>query len=111
MPTPVYNGDTTETNANCQETTTARLAVKWKVSDSLEITPSIYYQRLQINDTSAYWITLSNPSSKCVSNGNAGTNPSADPFTLSAIKVKWDLGFASLFSNTAYYDRNQSGVF
>ena len=39
-----------------------------------------------------------------------GTNPSDDPFTLSSIKVKWDLGFASLFSNTAFYDRNQKAT-
>ncbi len=107
LPTPVYNGDTTQSNANFSETTTARLAVKWKVSDTLEITPSIYYQRLQINDTSAYWIALSDPSSGVYRNGNAGTNPSSDPFSLSAIKIKWDLGFASLFSNTSFYDRNQ----
>ena len=108
-PTPVYNGDTTAPNSNYQETTTARLAVKWKVTDSLEITPSIYYQRLQINDTSAYWVALSDPSRGIYRNGNALTNPSADPFILSAIKLKWDLGFASLFSNTAYYYRNQTG--
>ena len=107
LPTPVYNGDTTEANANWQETTTARLAVKWKVSDSLEITPSIYYQRLLLNDTSVYWMPLSVPGENVYRNGNAGTNPSDDPFTLSAIKLKWDLGFASLFSNTSFYDRNQ----
>jgi outer membrane receptor protein involved in Fe transport len=110
LPTPVYNGDTTQANANYQETTTARLAVKWQVNDSLEITPSIYYQRLQINDTSAYWVALSNPSQNIYQNGNAGTNPSNDPFTLSAIKLKWDLGFASLFSNTSFYDRNQNAT-
>src|SRR5271156_5755615 len=58
LPTPIYNGNTTLANANWQETTTARLAVKWKVNDSLEITPSIYYQRLQINDTAVYWQAL-----------------------------------------------------
>jgi iron complex outermembrane recepter protein len=109
-PTPVYNGDTTAPNANYQETTTARLAVKWKVSDNLEITPSIYYQRLHINDTSAYWMALSDPSQGIYRNGNALTNPSADPFTLSAIKLKWDLGIATLFSNTAFYDRSQKGT-
>lgn len=110
LPTPVYNGVTTSPNANFSETTTARLAVKWKVSDTLEIAPSIYYQRLQINDTSAYWVALSDPSSGVIRNGNAGTNPSSDPFTLSAIKIRWDLGFASLFSNTSYYDRNQKAT-
>jgi iron complex outermembrane recepter protein len=107
LPTPVFNGNTTEASANFWQTATARLAVKWKVSDTLEITPSIYYQRLQINDTAAYWVSLSNPASNVYRNGNFGTNPSSDPFTLSAIKIKWDLGFASLFSNTSFYDRNQ----
>jgi iron complex outermembrane receptor protein len=106
-PTPVYNGVTTESNANSWETTTARLALKWKVTDALEITPSIYYQHLLISDTAAYWMALSNASANIYRNGNAGSNPSSDPFTLSAIRVKWDLGFASLFSNTSYYDRNQ----
>jgi outer membrane receptor protein involved in Fe transport len=106
-PTPIYDGDTTQPNSNWQETTTARLAVTWKPIDGLEITPSIYYQRLYINDTAAYWVSLSNPGADIYRNGNAGTNPSNDPFTLSAIKLKWDLGFASLFSNTAFYDRNQ----
>ena len=110
LPVPVYDGDITKTNANYSETTTARLAVKWKVSDTLEILPSIYYQRLQINDTSAYWVSLSDPGSNVYRNGNAGTNPSSDPFSLTAIKVKWDMGFASLFSNTSYYDRNQNAT-
>ncbi len=106
-PTPVYNGDTTEPNANYWDTTTARLALKWKVNDAIEITPSVYFQRLLINDTAAYWVSLSNASQNIFRNGNALTNPSDDPFTLAAIKFTWDIGFASLFSNTAYYDRNQ----
>jgi iron complex outermembrane recepter protein len=108
LPTPVYNGVTTEANANYWETTTARIALKWKVNDALEIMPSLYYQNLHINDTSAYWVALSDPASNIYRNGNFGTNPSHDPFTLSAIRIKWDLGFASLFSNTSYYNRNQS---
>ncbi len=110
LPTPVYNGDTTESNSNSWNTVTARLALKWQVNDALEISPSVYFQRLQISDTAAYWIGISNPSSNVYLNGNAGTNPSDDPFTLSAIRVKWDVGFASLFSNTAYYNRNQQAI-
>ena len=106
LPIPTFAG-VTQPNANYSETQTARLAVKWKVTDALEIMPSIYYQRLQINDTAAYWQGLSNPDANVFRNGNAGTNPSNDPFTLSAIRLKWDLGFASLFSNTSYYNRNQ----
>jgi outer membrane receptor protein involved in Fe transport len=108
-PTPVFNGDVTSPNANWQETTTARIALKWQVTDNLEISPSFYYQHLLINDTSAYWMALSRPQDNVYLNGNALTNPSSDPFTLTAVKLKWDLGFASLFSNTSFLDRNQKG--
>ena len=107
LPTPVYNGVITEANANYWETTTARGALKWQVTDSLEIMPSIYYQNLHINDTAAYWVGISNPQDQQYRNGNALTNPNHDPLTLSAIRIKWDLGFASLLSNTSFYDRNQ----
>jgi iron complex outermembrane receptor protein len=107
LPTPVY-ASTTQSNSNSWDTTTARFALKWKVNDSLEVMPSFYYQHLQIADTSAYWVALSNPDQGIYRNGNAGTNPSSDPFSLTSVRVKWDLGFASLFSNTSYYDRNQS---
>jgi iron complex outermembrane receptor protein len=106
LPTPIATG-VTQPNSNFSETQTARLAVKWQVTDKLEIMPSIYYQRLQINDTAAYWEAMSNRYDNSFRNGNAGTNPSNDPFTLSAIRLKWDLGFASLYSNTSYYNRNQ----
>jgi outer membrane receptor protein involved in Fe transport len=55
-------------------------------------------------------VSLTDAGQNIFRNGNAGTNPSDDPFTLSAVKVKWDLGFASLFSNTAFYDRNQKAT-
>lgn len=108
-PTPTYSA-TTQSNANYWETTTARLALKWKVNDAIEISPSIYYQRLQIHDTAAYWTDLSDPGSGLFRNGNALGNLSNDAFTLTAVKLKWELGFAQLLSNTAYYDRNQSSV-
>ncbi len=107
-PTPVYNGVTTDSNANHWETTTARLALKWQVTDNLEILLLFYYQHLHINDTAAYWVALSDPASNVYRNGNAATNPSHDPFNLTAIRLKWNLGFASPFSNTSYYDRNQN---
>jgi outer membrane receptor protein involved in Fe transport len=108
LPTPVYNGVITDPNSNYWETTTARIALKWKVNEALEIMPSIYYQHLHINDTAAFWPSLSNLSSNVFRNGNELTNPSHDPFSLTAIRIKWDLGFASFFSNTSYYDRNQN---
>jgi iron complex outermembrane receptor protein len=107
-PTPVYNGDVTQKNANWWETVTVRAALKWKPTDTVEVTPSVYYQHLKINDTASYWIALSDPGSTTYRNGNARTNTSNDPFSISAVKVKWDAGFADFFSNTSFLSRNMT---
>jgi len=103
---PVYQS-TTQFNANWSETATGRGALLWQVNDQWSIEPSIYAQTLNINDTAAYWQTLSNPSENVFRNGNALTNPSTDPWYLAALKVSGDLGFASFVSSTSYYHRSQ----
>lgn len=102
--------------ANSNKTLTARLALKWAISDRLSVTPSIYYQKRTIDGSSAYWSIA--PGSAETANGLffgsfrsgaevAGTGE--DHFTVSALKIEWDLGAAQLVSNTSYYDRSQSG--
>ena len=103
---PVYAG-TTEKAANFQQTATARLAFKWQPTENLSIATSVYFQELQIHDTAAYWQVLSDPSGEVFRNGNALRNPSADPYYLASVKVDWNLGFAQLASNTAYFSRDQ----
>ncbi len=106
LPTPVL-GRVTEKDANWQETMTFRAALKWVVNDAVSVTPSFYYQQLHINDTASYWVGLSDPGADSFYNGNQLTNPSRDPFSLSAVKVEWNLGFAQLTSNTSYFSRSQ----
>jgi outer membrane receptor protein involved in Fe transport len=103
-------GAVTQANSNYQDTVVVRGALKWAPSETVSITPSIYYQQLSLGDTSAYWPSLSNPGDSRFDNGNAQRNPSTDPFTLSAVKVDWDAGFAHLTSNTSYYSRNQHSI-
>jgi outer membrane receptor protein involved in Fe transport len=105
-PNPSYASNV-DKRANWQQVVTVRGALTWKPTDSLSITPSVYYQRLHINDTAVYWDALSNPSAGIFRNGNALANDSTDPFTLAAVKVDWDLGFAQLTSNTSYLARDQ----
>ena len=108
-PTTTYAGNVDKA-ANYQQTMTARLALTWKPADNIKITPSLYYQRLFVNDTASYWTSLSDPNAGVFRNGNAGPNPSTDPFYLGAVKVDWDLGFADLISNTSYLSRDQHSV-
>jgi len=106
LQSPVLDG-VTERHANWHETMTVRGALKWAVNDDVTVSPSIYYQKLHINDTASYWIALSDPASDRYYNGNALHDPSFDPFWLAAIKVDWNLGFAQLTSNTSYFHRDQ----
>jgi outer membrane receptor protein involved in Fe transport len=107
-PTPVYNGITTEKNSNTWETVTARVALKWKPNDDVEVIPSVYYQHLKVADTAAYWIALSDPASSRYRNGNARKNSSDDPFTVTALKITWDVGFADFYSNTSFLARDMT---
>jgi iron complex outermembrane recepter protein len=103
---PVYATDVDQ-HANWQQTTSIRGELKWAVTDTLNISPSFYYQELHINDTAVYWPNLSDPGSDVYRDGNRLANPSTDPFWLAAIKADWDAGFGQLTSNTSYYSRDQ----
>ena len=106
---PVVTG-TTEKNANWHDTQTFRAALKWQPVDGLSIEPSIYMQTLHINDTGAYWLNMSNPSDNVYNNGNAQRDPSTDPWYLGSLKVSWNLPWATIVSNTSYFDRQQHSV-
>jgi iron complex outermembrane receptor protein len=100
-------GQITDTRSNWRQTATARLALTWKPDDSLSITPSFYYQELFVHDTAIYWPTLANPDAGQFFNGNIQPNQSRDPFYVAAVKVDWSLPWASFFSNTSFFSRNQ----
>jgi iron complex outermembrane recepter protein len=112
-----HTGNVVDHNANSNRTTTARLAFKWAATDDLAITPAVYYQERKIDDTSAYWSTipgLGNPTGTQFESpfktGNAIASPSTDKFTLTSLKIDWNLGAVRLQSSTSYYDRNQSAT-
>lgn len=103
-------GDITDKDSNWTDAAAARLAVKYKATEELTITPSLFVQTSHLNDTSAYWIGYSDPSQGIYNTGNATRSPSTDPFYLAAVKVDWDLPFAHLTSNTSYFSKRQHAV-
>jgi iron complex outermembrane receptor protein len=98
---------TTEKNANWTDTQTVRLALKWQPIDGLTVAPSIYVQTLHINDTGAYWLSISNPSDDRYNNGDEQRDAATDPWYLGALKVNWDNPYVHLSSNTSYFSRSQ----
>jgi len=112
-------------NANFDTSLLLHGAMVIALSDTLTLTPSITYQKLRNNDgVGQFWLAASDPSKAQYARylyqaGDPATNASLTPlsgtnreaggdrFYLPALKVNWDLGFASLTSNTSYYDRQQ----
>ncbi len=128
-PTTTYEKD-----INWAETRAYRLALTFVPTDNLTITPSVFYQKVKNNDGAAgYDLALSNTNNADYARahnvqGPAGTlytfpntpqtvtlndmsapenQRGEDEFTLFSLAVDWDFGWAQLFSNTSYFDRDQ----
>lgn len=100
-------GAMVEKNANDGEVTVARAALTLKPSETVTITPSLFFQELRQGDADTYWVELSNPSTRDYRNGNAIASPNRDRFLLPSVKVEADLGAISLISSTSYLSRQQ----
>jgi iron complex outermembrane receptor protein len=101
---------TVQSNANSENSASLRLAMTWDPTDRLKITPSVFYQNLQYNDTSLYWNSLSNPAEQQFENGRTLRQPWKDVFVLPALALEYDFGFASLLNNTSFFNRQATGV-
>jgi len=115
LPADVYTSaptvtGTIEPNSNWHDTDTFRAALRWAPTQDLTIDPSIYVQSLHINDTGAYWVNISDPADNVYRSGNAERNPSNDPWWIAALKLNWNLSWATLVSNTSYFSRQQHSV-
>jgi iron complex outermembrane receptor protein len=104
-------------DSNSNKTVTARLAVTWLASDNLSITPSMFYQKRNAADTSAWWAPRAgdpDPTNGQFAapfrNGNAIAQPSSDEFALPALKITWQFAQLQLVSNTSYFKRQQSAI-
>ena len=103
-------GNVVEKDANRSDTVVLQGALTWAPVDGLRITPTVFYQKLTIDDGNYYWESLSDPGRGVFRNGNAIANTSSDRFVLPALKMELDLGAVTLASNTSYFDRKQSAV-
>jgi iron complex outermembrane receptor protein len=103
--------------SNAATTKAARIALKWNVAANVTVTPSISYQTRHVDDTSAWWQIAPGQQDPTQGefdvpfrNGNVVANPSADRFTLAAVKIDWLLGDLRLVSNTSYYQRDEWAI-
>jgi iron complex outermembrane receptor protein len=85
-----------------------RAALKWKPLPSLTVTPSLYYQKVDARDISAFNLELPNYQAQ-----KQVREPSKDVLLTPNVTVNWDLGKVDLTSSTSYvqrkFDREQNG--
>lgn len=105
---PLLSGQPTYRNVNESQTVVGRVALKWAAGDRLTITPSLFFQRRTIADSSNYWESLSQPAKGQFLSGQPNASPDRDRFFLPAINITADLGGVQIINNTSYYIRDQS---
>ncbi len=104
-------GVTVDKNINRRTATSLRGAVAFAPTETLTLTPSIFYQKWHRHDTDQYWELLSNPDADRYVSGALVSQPASDRFYLPALKGELDLGGAKLITNTSWFDRrNQTTV-
>jgi iron complex outermembrane recepter protein len=109
-PTPSSVTNVLGPASNWQNSSAVKGTLVFAPVDGLTITPSIYYQKTVLNDTPAYWSSLSDPGSDSFKNGNASNAPDNDRFYLAALKIDWAFAGLRLISNTSYFNRNSVAI-
>ena len=105
-----YTDTIVDKNANWVRSEAANAAVTIAPSESLQITPSFRYQSTDVHDTSAFFLSLSDPAHGVLRNGSGLTQYYSDRFTLVSLKAAAALGPADLGSVTAYIQRHASAL-
>lgn len=102
------NGGMLATNINRVDDQEVRIALKWKPLRTLTITPSLFYQRVDARDISAFNLDRPNYQAQ-----KQVREPSIDKLFTPNLAVNWDMGKADLTSSTSYFqrkfDRTQNG--
>jgi iron complex outermembrane receptor protein len=102
-----YNtGRTRDEDTNALETSVYRAALTWQPAEGLFITPGIFhqYQRLKNSSTMAqFWSNFGKHEFKYA---NIVPNTNEDRFTLSSLKIDYEIADYDIVSNTAWFKRD-----
>jgi iron complex outermembrane receptor protein len=97
----------TQNNANYTQSYLLRMAGLWAPDDHWTITPSIYFQRHDEHDDSAFWPIYSNPGSNSFINGDPSPRSEPDTFYLPALKIEGAFDAFHIISSTSLYHRKE----
>jgi outer membrane receptor protein involved in Fe transport len=102
------NGNVLASNIDKVDDRELRLALKWRPHPALTITPSLYYQKVDAQDISAF--NMERPRYQAQKQVR---EPSTDLLLTPNLTVNWELGAVDLTSSTSYFrrkfERTQNG--
>ena len=120
-------GDVVKHNINDEQDTVFKLAVKWRATDALTITPSLFFQRVREGDDDVQYLDF--PQAPLGPPNSDGSNialpkdqvakivqePGVDRLFVPSLTMNYDVGIGDVTSVTSYYWRNfrriQDGTF
>ncbi len=111
----VANNITSLKDANDEQTTTARIGIKWQPNEEFEADLNYFYQKQENGGNSIVQyqsINSANPLSPLVGQYESAfrfVEPNSKEDTLLSLELKVDLGFAELVSATGYSEYEQEG--
>ena len=105
-----YSGNVTAKNSNSQKTLALRGALTFQPTDDLKITPSVFYQREHVDDSSVLWAGLSEPHGD-YKNASVIAQPGTDKFVLPALNVTYSNDTLSVISVSSYLHRKSDTLF
>ncbi|MES2320706.1 MAG: TonB-dependent receptor [Pseudomonadota bacterium] len=94
------DGSVIANNINKIDDQELRVALKWKPSSTLTVTPSLYFQNVDAKDIAAFNLELPNYQAQ-----KQVREPSRDKLLTPNVTVNWDLDKAELTSSTSYFQR------
>ncbi len=101
----------TDRDINGERSDVGRVALGWRATEDLTITPSVTFQRVRIEDTSLLEVSTSNlRRNDSRTSLYALPQPHTDRFVLPALKMELGVGDAKLISNTSYFTRRTTTV-
>ncbi|MXO65289.1 TonB-dependent receptor [Altericroceibacterium endophyticum] len=111
-PFNVATPDSTEyyKDVNSSDTVALRGGLSFQLTDSINITPSLYYQRVRGDDSGTLWGNLTDAEAGKFVNGYSVAQTFNDRFFLPSINATVELGDLELASVTSWFDRDGSST-
>jgi iron complex outermembrane receptor protein len=110
-------GGVLNSGINSDRTDVVRVTLESKPSPDLTITPALFFQRVQADDTDAYYLNpYTNPATGTLlplgrlQTAKLVREPSTDTLAVPSVTVNYDAGFADVTSVTSYFYRGFNRV-